>query len=61
MLRIGVAQISDDQAERIPNAVAASSKLTPCLRAFLVAFCGSHSNVNAMSNSRRPTVFVVCA
>ena len=34
-----------------PKAVAASSKVTPCFRAFAAAFCGSHSNVSAIGKS----------
>ena len=34
-----------------PKAVAASSKVTPCFRAFAAAFCGSHSNVRAIGKS----------
>ena len=32
----------------LPKAVVASSKVTPCLRAFARAFCGSHSKMYAM-------------
>jgi len=56
-----MARVVDDQAVRIAEAVAASSKVTPCFRAFVIAFCGSHSKVNAIIEGTRSVMPAVCA